>query len=67
MRKTSSMLAISLGALASLSLSAAGCGTDLGDPALVEGDPSTLTATTAFLVSFTGGSIPSNAALTLSS
>jgi subtilisin family serine protease len=57
------MLSMSLGALASLSLavSAAGCGTDLADPSLVEGDPSTLTATTAFLVSFTGGKIPDGA------
>jgi subtilisin family serine protease len=61
MRKRST-LAMSLGALASLSLSAAGCGADLADPGLVEGDPASLTASTAFLVSFTGGAIPSNAA-----
>jgi subtilisin family serine protease len=58
------MLAMSLGALASLSLalSTAGCGTDLADPGLVEGDPATLSASTAFLVSFSSGTIPSNAA-----
>jgi subtilisin family serine protease len=61
-----SMLVMSLGALASLSLSMAGCAPDRADPSLVEGDPAAVTAAQTYLVSFAGGTIPSNAAAVVS-
>jgi lantibiotic leader peptide-processing serine protease len=52
--------------VASVALSVGGCGADAADPSIVETKPAALVTSQTYLVSFAGGSIPSNAGAVVS-